>query len=121
MGWHDKLAAVFVTTVAVASSTALQAQGVGKYLAPKDQVIAIRAGRLFDAKSGSILNNQVVLVRGATSALGRGTDSRCSLVRSRSCSPRFARTEPSTRAPPTSTSRGSRRGRPGGGARSTSA
>ena len=64
MGWHDKLAAVFVTTVAVASSTALQAQGVGKYFAPKDQVIAIRAGRLFDAKSGSILNNQVVLVRG---------------------------------------------------------
>ena len=58
MGWHDKLAAVFVTTVAVASSTALQAQGVGKYFAPKDQVIAIRAGRLFDAKSGSILKSQ---------------------------------------------------------------
>ena len=64
MGWQDKLAPVFVAMVAVTSSTVVQAQGVGKYFAPKDQVIAIRAGRLFDAKSGSVLNNQVVLVRG---------------------------------------------------------
>ena len=41
-----------------------QAQTAGKYLAPKDQVVAIRAGRLFDARSGMMLSNQVVLVRG---------------------------------------------------------
>jgi imidazolonepropionase-like amidohydrolase len=42
----------------------LRAQGVGKYLAPQDQVIAIRAGQLFDSRSGSIRNNQVVLITG---------------------------------------------------------
>jgi imidazolonepropionase-like amidohydrolase len=41
-----------------------QAQTAGKYLAPRDQVVAIRAGRLFDARSGMMLSNQVVLVRG---------------------------------------------------------
>ena len=35
-----------------------------KFLAPAAQVIAIRAGRLFDAKAGTILNNQIVLIRG---------------------------------------------------------
>src|SRR5215813_3332129 len=40
------------------------AQGVGKYLAPRDQVVAIRAGKLFDAKSGALLNNQVIVIRG---------------------------------------------------------
>ena len=35
-----------------------------KFITPPDQVIAIRAGRLFDSKTGSILNNQVVLIRG---------------------------------------------------------
>ena len=41
-----------------------QSQEVGKLLAPKDQVTAIRAGRLFDSKSGTMLSNQVVLIRG---------------------------------------------------------
>jgi imidazolonepropionase-like amidohydrolase len=36
----------------------------GKFLAPQGQVVAIRAGRLFDSKSGNILNNQVVLIQG---------------------------------------------------------
>jgi imidazolonepropionase-like amidohydrolase len=35
-----------------------------KFVAPATQVIAIRAGKLFDPKSGSLLNNQVVLIRG---------------------------------------------------------
>ena len=35
-----------------------------KFLTPPAQVVAIRAGRLFDAKSGTLLNNQVVLIRG---------------------------------------------------------
>ena len=34
------------------------------FLAPTDQVVAIRAGRLFDARAGRMLTNQVVLVRG---------------------------------------------------------
>src|ERR1700676_494680 len=41
-----------------------QAQTAGEYLAPQDQVLAIRAGRLFDARTGMMLTNQVVLVRG---------------------------------------------------------
>jgi imidazolonepropionase-like amidohydrolase len=48
----------------MAAATAVEAQGVGKYFAPKDQVVVIRAGRLFDSKSGSLLNNQVILIRG---------------------------------------------------------
>ena len=40
------------------------AQTAGKYLAPPNQVVAIRAGRLFDARSGKMLGNQIVIVRG---------------------------------------------------------
>src|SRR6476646_7441664 len=35
-----------------------------KFIKPANQVIAIRAGRLFDAKPCTLLNNQVVLIRG---------------------------------------------------------
>jgi imidazolonepropionase-like amidohydrolase len=49
--------------VALAGSSAA-AQGVGKYLAPRDQVVAIRAGKFFDARSGNLLANQVIVVRG---------------------------------------------------------
>ena len=34
------------------------------YLAPPSQVVAVRAGRLFDPKSGTLANNQVVLIKG---------------------------------------------------------
>ena len=64
MGWQGKLAVGFVAVVVGTASPPVRAQGVGKYLAPQDQVVVIRAGRLFDAGSGSLLNNQVVLVRG---------------------------------------------------------
>jgi imidazolonepropionase-like amidohydrolase len=40
------------------------AQAPGKFLAPASQVVAIRAGRLFDARTGSLLSNQTVLIRG---------------------------------------------------------
>ena len=39
-------------------------QPAPKYRASEDHVVAIRAGRLFDAKSGTLLNNQVVLIKG---------------------------------------------------------
>src|SRR5262245_27938157 len=35
-----------------------------KFVAPANQVIAIRAGKLFDAKSGTLLSNQIILIRG---------------------------------------------------------
>ena len=35
-----------------------------KFLAPPTQVVAIRAGRLFDARTGKLLANQVIVVRG---------------------------------------------------------
>src|SRR5215467_4947468 len=35
-----------------------------KFLAPPSQVVAIRAGRLFDARSGKMLSNQVIVVKG---------------------------------------------------------
>jgi imidazolonepropionase-like amidohydrolase len=51
------------------------AQGVGKYLAPRDQVVAIRAGKLFDARNGTLLANQVIVVRGDRIAdIGAGVE-----------------------------------------------
>jgi len=35
-----------------------------RFTAAADQVVAIRAGRLFDARTGMMLSNQVVLIRG---------------------------------------------------------
>ena len=58
------LAIGFITVAAAMAGQPVLAQGVGKYLAPADQVIAIRAGRLFDARSGNLVNNQVVLIKG---------------------------------------------------------
>src|SRR3970040_58123 len=40
------------------------ASAPAKFLAPSTQVIAIRAGRLFDSRAGTMLSNQVVIVRG---------------------------------------------------------
>lgn len=45
-------------------ATPASSQMAGKYLAPADQVIAIRAGRLFDSRNGTMVNNQIVLVKG---------------------------------------------------------
>ena len=64
MKWPLKLSALFVAGIAGLAALPAQAQLAGKYLAPRDQVVAIRAGRLFDARSGTMLVNQVVLVRG---------------------------------------------------------
>ena len=65
MQFQDRFAVAFGAIIASAfASLPLQAQDVGHYLAPRDQVIAIRAGHLFDPRSGDLLSNQVVLVRG---------------------------------------------------------
>ena len=64
MKWQLRFCASLALAIGALASSAAQAQSTGKYLAPKDQVIAIRAGRLFDSKSAAMLANQVVLVRG---------------------------------------------------------
>src|SRR5437660_6544874 len=64
MKWQLNLCAVFVAAIAALAAPAARAQTAGKYLAPRDQVMAIRAGHLFDSRSGMMLANQVVLVRG---------------------------------------------------------
>ncbi len=64
MGFQCKPAAVLTAAVAGLACQSAVAQGVGMYFAPKDQGVAIRAGRLFDARSGTIQTNQVVLIRG---------------------------------------------------------
>src|SRR5215472_7118766 len=64
MGLQIRLAVALVAVVLAFTSPPLRAQGVGHYLAPRDQVVAIRAGHLFDPHSGNLLENQVVLVRG---------------------------------------------------------
>jgi len=61
MNWYQKLSVLLFGGLAALSG---DAQTAGKYLAPRDQLIAIRAGRLFDARSGAMLTNQVLIVRG---------------------------------------------------------
>jgi imidazolonepropionase-like amidohydrolase len=60
---QGKLKIAFLAAVATMAATPLWAQNA-HVIAPKDQVIAIRAGHLFDAKTGAMLTNQVVLIRG---------------------------------------------------------
>ncbi len=52
-----------VISVFIAHDPALHSQE-RKFITPPNQVVAIRAGKLFDAKSGALLNNQVILIRG---------------------------------------------------------
>ena len=35
-----------------------------RFITPPGQVIAVRAGRLFDSRSGTLLNNQTIIIRG---------------------------------------------------------
>ena len=60
MHWQSKLAGA---AAAMAVATSAQAQ-VPHVIAPPDQVIAVKAGHLFDSKLGDMLTNQVVLIRG---------------------------------------------------------
>jgi imidazolonepropionase-like amidohydrolase len=64
MTWRLKSCVVLLAGIAGLAAVPARAQTAGKYLALRDQVVAIRAGRLFDARSGTMLANQVVLVRG---------------------------------------------------------
>src|SRR5262249_3340128 len=55
---------IFIVTAVVALYNRELESQERKFLAPPGQVIAIRAGKLFDVKSGNLLNNQVILIRG---------------------------------------------------------
>ena len=62
-------AACVVLVMAALLSTIVRGQGgiasaPARFLAPATQTIAIRAGRLFDSRSGTMLTNAIVLVRG---------------------------------------------------------
>ncbi len=52
------------TVVAGAANAPARSQPAPKYLAPQDQVIAIRVGHLFEAQSGNLVDNQIVLIKG---------------------------------------------------------
>jgi len=66
---HLRLA-VWLIVAMVGAATPLRSQEgsatgpARRFLAPRTQEIAIRAGRLFDARTGTVLTNQVVLIRG---------------------------------------------------------
>src|SRR5206468_11329673 len=80
MPGQNKLVVVFIAVFAALASAAVRSQeGEGaagtartpsaspearKFLAPPNQVVAIRAARMFDARSGRMLANPVVVVRG---------------------------------------------------------
>jgi imidazolonepropionase-like amidohydrolase len=54
---------LLVLVILVFLGTSLYSQE-RKFVTPPNQVVAIRAGRLFDSRAGTIQNNQVVLIRG---------------------------------------------------------
>jgi imidazolonepropionase-like amidohydrolase len=58
----------FVVAVTAVSGMLVSAQAPrppqSPYLAPPDNLVAIRAGRMFDAKTGTMLSNQIILIRG---------------------------------------------------------
>jgi imidazolonepropionase-like amidohydrolase len=70
MRWQGTLAVVCMAAAlgAAAGPAASQeresAPGLRKHLAPSDQVIVIRAGRMFDSKSGAVLHDQIILIKG---------------------------------------------------------
>ncbi|HXJ01986.1 MAG TPA: amidohydrolase family protein [Micropepsaceae bacterium] len=64
MAFDRKLAIILAAAIAGLATVPADAQRTGKYLTPPDQLVAIRAGRLFDAHTGTLLTNQIVLVKG---------------------------------------------------------
>ena len=64
MSWKGKIIIVLAAVVAETVSTPVWAQEGLKFVAPQDQIVAIRAGHLFDARTGMMLDNQVVLIQG---------------------------------------------------------
>jgi imidazolonepropionase-like amidohydrolase len=67
MAWKNKLAVLLAASTALIAAGSLPTQVQAqerKFITPPNQVIAIRAARLFDARNGTVATNQVVVVRG---------------------------------------------------------
>ena len=60
--WSGRLIVTLVAIVVLLNTPTHSQER--KFLSPANQVVAIHAGKLFDAKSGNLLNNQIVLIRG---------------------------------------------------------
>jgi imidazolonepropionase-like amidohydrolase len=63
MQWQGKAAVGLAAAIAALASSPSQSQ-VRRFVTPPDQVLAIRAGQMFDARTGTMVPNQVVLIRG---------------------------------------------------------
>ena len=69
MRWHHRWF-VGLGLVAVSGAVVCSQEGGGQlrevspYLAAPAQVVAVRAGRLFDPRTGRMLANQIVLIKG---------------------------------------------------------
>jgi imidazolonepropionase-like amidohydrolase len=63
MGWQRRLMIALVVAATAAAALPARAQ-TARFLTPRDQVIAVRAARMFDAQAGTMLANQVVIIRG---------------------------------------------------------
>jgi imidazolonepropionase-like amidohydrolase len=63
MQWQGKAAVGLAAAIAALASSPSQSQ-VRRFVTPPDQVVAIRAGQMFDARSGTMVPNQVVVIRG---------------------------------------------------------
>ncbi|HEU5255332.1 MAG TPA: amidohydrolase family protein [Vicinamibacterales bacterium] len=52
--------------IVVLSGVLVHSQGgaPARFITPATQVVAIRAGRLFDSRAGTLMNNQVIVIRG---------------------------------------------------------
>src|SRR5216110_121466 len=60
--WPVRLIITFVAIVLLLNTPTHSQER--KFLTPPNQLVAVRAGKLFDPKSGNLLNNQVVLIKG---------------------------------------------------------
>ena len=63
MQWQGKAAVGLAAAIAALASSPSQSQ-VRRFVTPPDQVVAIRAGQMFDARTGTMVPNQVVVIRG---------------------------------------------------------
>src|SRR2546422_6936768 len=60
--WPVRLIITFVAIVLLLNTPTHSQER--KFLTPPNQLVAVRAGKLFEPKSGNLLNNQIVLIRG---------------------------------------------------------
>ena len=55
---------VLAITIWQLAGSPAPAQDARKYITPQDQVVVIRAGHLFDARAGKMLDNQLISIKG---------------------------------------------------------